>query len=102
MSNYRQGEVIILAVKTPKKKVAEYGYKPKADNVIIEGEISGHKHEVIKGKLYEKEGRIVLEADQGCMLIHPEHKPIPIQKGVYEINIQEEDVDGKHTAKVKD
>jgi hypothetical protein len=107
--NFRQGEVLIFGV-PPSRVKAEFpkGWKKKlkarADNVIIEGEISGHKHEVINGRMYdhpEKKGVMVLEAGEDCKVIHPEHKEIPVPKGVYEIEIQRE-YDGKHSGKVKD
>ena len=109
MSNYRQGEVLIFGV--PKDRLKDKfpkGWQKKAkhrdNNVIIEGEISGHKHEVINGRMYDhpdKKGVMILEAGEGCEVIHPEHKPIPVPKGVYEIDIQRE-YNGKDSNKVKD
>jgi hypothetical protein len=101
MSNYRQGEVLIFQVKA-RKPITAYGYTEKADNVIVEGEISGHKHEVDNGKLYEKDGKIMLEASKGCILKHPEHKSLAIPEGKYEIGIQVEYDEKEHKAKVKD
>ena len=89
-NNYRQGDVLIFQIKKPRnKKVTDFGFKPKGDNIIIEGEITGHLHEVTNGKLYEKEGKLIVEAGKGCVLIHPEHASIPLPQGVYEIKIQE-------------
>jgi len=109
IQNFRQGEVLIFGLDTkgrPREKVRESmarsGYAPKGDNVIAEGEISGHLHAITNGKLYEKDDKIILEADKGCLLTHPEHKPIPIPQGVYEIKIQVEYDEAKHKTKVKD
>lgn len=109
IKNFRQGEVLIFGVppiriKTEFPKGWQKKAKPRADNVIIEGEISGHKHEVINGRMYEspdKKGIMILEAGEGCKVIHPEHKEISVPKGVYEIDIQRE-YDGKDSNKVKD
>jgi len=104
-NNYRQGDVLIFQIKKPRnKKVTDFGFKPKGDNVIIEGEITGHLHEVTNGKLYEKEGKLIVEAGKGCVLIHPEHASIPLPQGVYEIKIQEEynDANPNMKNKVKD
>lgn len=101
MINLRQGEILIYEIKA-KKKFEAYGYTKKAGNVIAEGEISGHLHAVTNGKLYEKDGKIVLEADKGCILTHPEHKSIPIPEGKYEIAIQVEYDEKDHKSKVKD
>lgn len=106
LKNYRQGDVLILGesrlvgLREDWKKRA----KPKSDNVIIEGEKTGHKHEVINGKLYQhpdKKDVMILEAGEGCIVKHPEHKEIAMPKGVYEIKIQREYDDGK-ARKVKD
>lgn len=107
VKNYRQGEVLIFGQGKKEAKILKSRakhFKPVKDNVIIEGEISGHKHEVKNGRLYEspdKKGKMILEAGEGCVVIHPEHKPIPVPKGVYEIDIQRE-YDGKDAVKVKD
>jgi hypothetical protein len=107
--NYRQGEVLIFGVDRSRAR-EDYpkGWNKKAkaikDNVIIEGEISGHKHEVINGRLYEdpdNKDKMILEAGEGCRVIHPEHKEISVPKGIYEIDIQRE-YDGKDARKVKD
>jgi hypothetical protein len=109
MKNYRQGEVLIFGVPKEKLKARfRKGWQKKtklrADNVIIEGEVSGHKHDVINGRMYDspdKKGVMILEAGEGCRVIHPEHKEILVPKGVYEIDIQRE-YDGKDSNKVKD
>jgi hypothetical protein len=100
--NYRQGEVLVYGLAKTNKKATDYGFKPKADNVIIEGEISGHKHEILNGKLYEKGDKIILEADKGCILKHPEHGSLNIPQGKYEIEIQVEYDEEEHKSKVKD
>ena len=97
---YRQGEVgIIQALKDAR---LPFGCVSVPDNVIIEGEKSGHKHEVKNGKLYSKgEDTMYLQAFDNCEVIHPEHKPIRVPKGLYEIRIQKEMKEGE-ARKVKD
>ncbi len=107
--NYRQGDVLMFGVsKDDAKRRFPKGWQKnmrhKTDNIIIEGETTGHMHEVINGKLYEdpkKKGVMILEAEAGCKVIHPEHGPIDMPKGIYEIDIQRE-YDGKDARKVKD
>jgi hypothetical protein len=109
--NYRQGEVLIFGMgkesdlyQRSRVKGWQKKLKPVPDNVIIEGEISGHKHEVENGRLYdhpEKKGVMILEAGEGCIVKHPEHKAIPVPKSVYEIEIQREYSEGQ-AGKVKD
>lgn len=102
--NIRQGDVLLFGVKRKTKKpLYALGYKDKGDNIIIEGELTGHFHKIeSNGKLYEKDGKIILEAQEGCVLIHPEHDKINIPQGTYEIEIQEEYDEVKHSTKVKD
>ncbi|MBI4396335.1 MAG: hypothetical protein HY548_04510 [Elusimicrobia bacterium] len=107
MKNYRQGEVLIFGEERLKGPLAvEWKKRAKLvpDNVIIEGELAGHKHEVVNGKLYQhpdKKDVMILEAGDGCFIKHPEHKDVPMPKGVYEVNIQREYDEGK-ARKVKD
>jgi len=111
LNNYRQGEILILTRDEDRQKI-EFPDKWKKhakripSGVIAEGEISGHKHEVTNGRLYdhpEKKGVMILEAGEGCVVTHPEHKPINVPKGVFEINIQREFTGGKEQSrKVKD
>lgn len=102
---YRQGEVAILRGIGQGTATLPAGCMPVPDNVIIEGEQSGHKHEVKNGKLYYKgEGddkKMFLQAQDNCEVIHPEHKPIKVPKGLYEIRIQKELKEGE-AKKVKD
>ena len=84
------------------KSILAEGFQLKTTNVIIEGEISGHKHEVENGKLYEKNGKVIIEAQADCVVKHPEHAPIKLPQGTYEIDIQEEYDEVKHASKVKD
>ena len=98
--NYRQGDIIILGV----EGMPYYYSKPTllSTNVIREGEISGHKHELKGGKLYEAGGKMFIEADKGCHVVHPEHKPIHLPKGKYEIKIQREYDEARDSRNVKD
>lgn len=96
---YRQGEVAILKWNGTKE---EFCFLDEMKSgVIIEGELSGHKHEVKNGKLYNKDGKMYLQAFDNCEVVHPEHKPIAVAKGLYEIRIQKEYKEGE-AKKVKD
>jgi len=100
--NYRQGDVLVFQITKPsKKKVSDYGFKHKPSGIVIEGEITGHLHAVINGKLFEKGDKLIVQADKGCLLTHPEHDNIPLPKGTYEVKIQEEYDDSNSTMKSK-
>ncbi len=98
-TGYRQGEVGIVVCSKEEGRL--FTGKPLMTNVIIEGEVSGHKHEVKNGKLYEKDSKMYLQAFDNCEVVHPEHKAIRVPKGLYEIRIQKEYKEDK-AQKVKD
>ncbi|MCX5711602.1 MAG: hypothetical protein NTY47_00810, partial [Candidatus Omnitrophica bacterium] len=66
--NYRQGEVTILTEKEGGSRIFfPENWRKRAklvkDNVIAEGEVAGHKHEVTNGRLYDhpdKKGVMIL------------------------------------------
>ena len=78
---YQQGDVLII-------KVNKIQGKKLSHRVLMEGEITGHKHEVEKGEveLYEKEGTLYLRVkSETATITHPEHHKIIIPQGDYEI-----------------
>ena len=102
MNNYRQGEIVFLQLKKPRKAITKYGFGDLGSDIIREGEKTGHMHQVINGKLYNKGDKMILEAYDNCVIVHPEHKALPVAKGVYEIVIQREYDEHKDSRKVKD
>ncbi len=86
---FRQGDVILI--RTDKEK--SYAGDVIQSNVIAEGEVTGHKHEVIDGKVYghrwDSNVRYI-ESNQDTVLVHNEHKPIKLGEGFFEIRIQRE------------
>lgn len=108
LKNFRQGDVLIFGDSKNMSVRLEKGWQKrmrhKKDNIIIEGEVTGHMHEVVNGKLYEdpkNKDVMILEAGEKCIVQHPEHGPIAMPKGTYEIAIQRE-FNGKDAKKVKD
>ena len=109
--NYRQGEVLILDKKTARRfgidiDNADLKRMPVVpDNVIREGEQSGHKHEVTGGQLHmfgeNKDHGMVLNSKNGASISHPEHKTVKVEPGKHAVVIQKE-YDEKKDKKVKD
>ncbi len=110
--NYRQGEVLILDKKTAKKRfdidldnVDLKNMPVVPDNIIREGEQSGHKHEVEGGQLHmfgeNKDQGMVLNSKTGASVSHPEHNTVKVPPGKHAIVIQKE-YDEKKDKKVKD
>ncbi len=86
----RQGDVIIehnIVKKLPKGAV-------KLNHLVLaEGEITGHKHQVIEGEanLYEKNGKLFLEVLSDKVVIgHNEHKQVIEKRGIFPINFPQE------------
>jgi hypothetical protein len=115
---YRQGELLFIPVDqedmatlTPDSNGQSYPHWKKTDtNVLREGEATGHKHEVItqtKGAatllapvstlmrglpdmgLIGNEDRLLV-ADEPVEVVHPEHKPLRLLKGVFLVVVQRE------------
>ena len=87
---YRQGEILLFAVKQEDIKDIEKDGEVLKTKVIREGEATGHKHEITDGLLYNYGGTMYLKAVDNTELIHPEHKAIHLKPRFYEIRIQRE------------
>lgn len=100
----RQGDLLIRKItKIPSSVKTTL----KADRVVLEGEITGHNHELVDGKVLlvnsgqdnqfdrrEDAPHAFLELEKDTTLIHPEHGPIELKKGDYEV-IRQREVRGK-------
>lgn len=100
--DYRQGDVILEKI----SKLPD-GCKKLNHLILAEGEVTGHKHQVINGDcgLYEKNGTLFLAVESDMAIVkHDEHKPLEtVKRGVYEINIpQEWDYVGEESRKIQD
>jgi hypothetical protein len=61
------------------------------DNVIAKGETTGHSHRVIGAKVFRSNNlQLLVEVPESATLVHEEHAPIQIDKGVYEVIRQRE------------
>ncbi len=79
---YQQGDILIEVVESFP------GDAKKLDHlVLMDGELTGHKHQVIEGKavLYEKDGTLYLSAKSKCVIGHDEHHAQTIAPGKYKI-----------------
>ena len=87
-TSYRQGEVLLI------KETSEIEFGSELSTVLAEGEATGHKHEIIDGQVFERkywggENKFVV-SNGNTTLIHPEHGPVKIDKGVWRVRIQRE------------
>jgi hypothetical protein len=115
---YRQGELLFVPLN--EEDTAKIGHDPKSasyprwnalkTNVLREGEATGHKHQVLTqttsmatilapaGQLLRglpnmdfigNEDRMLV-ADEPVEIVHPEHRPLNLPKGIYLVIIQRE------------
>jgi hypothetical protein len=118
---YRQGEILFHRIEVPKNVLPEIKsrYKKVENNVIREGEVSGHMHAVVgDGVLLEVErgtsrrfsvppadrdssvpftsfevpatADMFISATKSIEITHPEHKSLHLPAGEYIVTIQQE------------
>jgi len=83
----RQGDVvIILNQKIPK------GAKKLDHKILAYGEVTGHKHQIKKGKaeLYEKDGTLYLKVEDKAIVTHEQHPELEVPAGEHKIMIPQE------------
>jgi hypothetical protein len=84
---FRQGDLLFIAVETIPGVARKLDYL-----VIAEGEATGHMHEILEDSavLYEDGNVKFLEILAESAVVHPEHKPIVLPPGTYEVRRQRE------------
>jgi len=83
----RQGDLLIVKVTMiPKDAVKQ------KSRVLAEGEVTGHRHELDSGEVYEKAGTLYFKVaeSQKSILAHPEHKAVTFEPGTYQVIRQRE------------
>ncbi|BAU09816.1 hypothetical protein LEP3755_02910 [Leptolyngbya sp. NIES-3755] len=81
----RQGDVLIKPGMIPAQA------KRLSHLVLAEGEVTGHRHQIIDGiaELYEKDHVLYLQVlSEIATLSHEEHHPIQLPQGTWEVRIQ--------------
>jgi len=115
---FRQGELLFVPLGkedharlfADRKNLASSGWRQLDTNVIREGEATGHKHEVVTklaaaAALFAPpesflgglpgmdritgEDRLLV-ADDPVEIVHPEHKPLQLPRGVHLVIVQRE------------
>lgn len=84
-----------------KSEIAKKGKKRK-DTVLVYGEVTGHKHYLSNGEVYDYGERLLFSVPFNTTVIHEEHNPIPFEKGDYEVVRQREYKSKDMTALVVD
>jgi len=80
---FRQGDLLMREIKELPENLKKLSHK-----ILAEGEVTGHKHQFFGNvDVYENDkGKVMFEVmSANAELVHQEHKPILIGKGVYEV-----------------
>ncbi len=84
---FRQGDVILMPT------TAKISGDKLPHLTLAEGEVTGHRHQIIDGiaELYERDGVLYLKVlSPTARLSHEEHHEIDIPQGEWQIRIQRE------------
>ena len=89
MALYRHGDLLVArAEKLPDKKRKLHHL------VLAEGELTGHSHRIAErdaAVLYQSFGDLYLDVTApSATLVHQEHGPIPLERGLYRVWRQRE------------
>ena len=82
----RKGDVLLKPVGTVEGEQASH-------LVLAEGEVTGHKHQITKGRaeLYQRDATLYLRViSETATLTHEEHSRVSIPKGDWIVRIQRE------------
>lgn len=86
---WRHGDVIISSVKAIPADARQQPH-----TILAKGEITGHTHRIAEpraAELWESAGLLFLRViAESATLVHEEHKPINLPKGIYRVWQQRE------------
>ena len=89
ITSYRQGDVLLVKVDSQDLVLDNEHLSP----VLAEGEVTGHKHEIINGTVHNRRWSSTdkyVKSNGSTVLVHPEHGHIKIKEGIWEVRIQRE------------
>jgi hypothetical protein len=91
---FRQGEILIFKLPRKNPSFSCYGLNVVPNNVIREGEKTGHEHKVEgAGQLSlfsNKEDGVIEVGKEGATITHPEHGDVKLDEGSYVVKTQKE------------
>ena len=80
----RQGDVLLLRVKE-----IPTGGKVVDNGIVALGEVTGHAHRVVGGRVYDVNGTLFIDGGDECTQVHEQHGPVTVP-GKYEVRIKRE------------
>jgi hypothetical protein len=91
---FRQGDILIVRSEIPDEA------KPRPDNIVSRGELTGHAHRV-DATVLEAGGETYIRALHPAELTHEEHHTIILPEGSYRV-IGQREFDGEEIRRVLD
>jgi hypothetical protein len=83
---HRQGDLLLTAI----DQLPE-GLTLRPGTLIVMGEATGHAHRLQEGRVWEDaQGDLFLEVFVPTRVVHPEHHPIALDVGCYQVTRQRE------------
>jgi hypothetical protein len=84
---YRQGDILFKKIDNLPTQLSK-----KEDNVVAEGEETGHAHVLVNGAVFEllNSDSLYIKSEQNTRITHQEHLPIKLEPGNYQVIRQRE------------
>ncbi|MFX0094381.1 MAG: hypothetical protein ACFFBD_21775 [Candidatus Hodarchaeota archaeon] len=92
MKMYRQGDLLFRKVDSIPKRA-----RKNSSPIILEGEATGHAHQIENGAIFDHWENMFIKADQGAVVVHEEHASLNLEEGNYIVIRQREYVSGRRT-----
>lgn len=87
MTKLQQGDVIIRDVTGIPEGARRVDRTPRGF-ILARGEATGHAHVIEDDiEMYEKDGVLYIRVDRQATVVHEEHGPVTLPKGVYSVNL---------------
>ena len=69
-------------------------------NILAYGEVTGHSHKLIGGKVLKRDKQLYVQVEDSAELVHQEHRSIYLPQGLYEVVRQQEYEAGIHQGRI--
>lgn len=88
MTKLQQGDVIIRPVTGIPQGSRRINRTPRG-YILARGEVTGHAHIIQEEdiEMYEKDGVLYIRVDRLATVVHEEHGPVALRKGMYSVNL---------------
>jgi len=83
----RQGDVLFVKIEALS---AGGDLTERKGQIVVEGEVTGHAHRLVQGRILEAQGMLFLEVLKATQVVHEEHHAIDLEPGIYQVIRQRE------------